>query len=1092
MGTTQWFGLAFFDFGEPMDSALSVEKERSRFILIDNQLYGLYNVFGNGVINGWEVTDNTTGQFNNISVRIAPGIGIINFLAAQSSTTFTVDHLSPNSTVFIYATLTGSTVVDRVINFTQSIYDSSSPSLIKLAKVVTTATGISLIDSDVRDLISFEALIQEQENAHKHRGTPSKIDLATETKNQLPGSKIESIDASQVASGVFDINRIPVIDHDDLSNNGLLSHAALDTFAMSLSQNNKQLLGEIATVNLMKHIIFMKYKYADVDDHFINELALIPGISPDSFIDFDASSPDIVDLVNQCIHGKTVRTGNFTSVYWDNDIAFLNAAYSVNVVVANDTVTLARDSMITYVIDNFNGAGVVSPGQDIPGFTKTMTLIEDDLSLKFAGGDSEKTEGYYGGKFDTTRKYRAVFTKEIPEDKRDWTDYSEFLLYVKTLTNTHLPVYVYWVNGEGVTEAQSPVWTVLETDEQTDTGTNNNFKEFKTDISGVARNDVRRFVIYTDDTAGDFYFYLDNIYVRHINLTVPQGTIRFRHSSASEVTFHSLCYHTATPTATDIQVRAKVANSPDLLARTPYSLPLRSGETFATNGTDIEIEVTLMTTDYTLTSTLYSLELKMLVTADFQGYDVPTHYPFSSGELMSNIVINTDTSVERLKLLEPINVGGKSFATRDNINEMNTTKVAILGIAGSKMPISPNQAKTWNNNISHKFNELNSAIRKYNKDFIVADRSNHRVVQVDKNQTLVRGFGSVTVTDTTFYPMTSCYNSLTGVLTIVFSKGVTASTAVLTKIDLYVGSNKYTLDENDIILSGETSAVRKNTQIFEIRLAAAKQVRLSGVTSDVFVNVNADAFPLEIDFADDATNLLGVKGIECFIGDFTYMDGIHSPIFANILTNGNWVVGNSFVNYDPSATTSTVPTMPQTSDPACVLEFDPDDLSTVFSSGLVRFSDYSLGSIVEYETNKLLVAGIAVRSSPYTPPLTGTQLLASTPSAMLTDRVRFRAAAIDALVGYSGIVTIIDKTTGGIVFTYHSPDGMYASDAAFCTRPADNGSILITESTFGVSSGRITKIDNFGNINWVVGSDGTFNIINDAHPLLDGHTVVSI
>ena len=71
MGTTQYYSLAFFDFGDQLDTNLNVQKEIDRFMVIDKQLYGLYNIFGNGVINGWDVINNGYTVDNGISVSVA-------------------------------------------------------------------------------------------------------------------------------------------------------------------------------------------------------------------------------------------------------------------------------------------------------------------------------------------------------------------------------------------------------------------------------------------------------------------------------------------------------------------------------------------------------------------------------------------------------------------------------------------------------------------------------------------------------------------------------------------------------------------------------------------------------------------------------------------------------------------------------------------------------------------------------------------------------------------------------------------------------------------------------------------------------------
>jgi hypothetical protein len=52
-GATRKYGIAFFDFGDPLNSRINAQLEVDRFVLIDEQLFGLYSIFGDGVISGW-------------------------------------------------------------------------------------------------------------------------------------------------------------------------------------------------------------------------------------------------------------------------------------------------------------------------------------------------------------------------------------------------------------------------------------------------------------------------------------------------------------------------------------------------------------------------------------------------------------------------------------------------------------------------------------------------------------------------------------------------------------------------------------------------------------------------------------------------------------------------------------------------------------------------------------------------------------------------------------------------------------------------------------------------------------------------------
>ena len=451
MGQTRYYGISFFDFGDDLNTPLNAQKEIDRFVLIDKQIYGLYNVFGNGVISGWDVQDGGYVEESGISISIDPGIGIIKYIAAQIDVTSGVSFLPSNSTVDIYAVLRDSTTRDRIVDFIASLVDLNNENAIKLARVVTGDNIILSIDNTVKTLIGFEAIIQDEINQHKHTGIPTKINLRNEVKNQLPGSRIEGIDASDVVSGRFDIDRIPIVDHNDLENNGMLTHAALDSFVRTLSQNNTELLGEIASVNLLRSLIFLKYIYNNVDEHSINELILIPGISSNSYIDFISSTCNI-NLEEGCLSGYPAKTGLFTSVYWQDQLSFFNAYSKNNVVVSGGTVSLSRTGTKVDIVENFESCAVTTETD----FSKEIVLLNNHADVVCESADSDKVEGKYSGKFTSSTDTRVIYTKNLKQVNengesigRDWTtDFDEMALWVKTNSNSHDSVSFYLVNGD--------------------------------------------------------------------------------------------------------------------------------------------------------------------------------------------------------------------------------------------------------------------------------------------------------------------------------------------------------------------------------------------------------------------------------------------------------------------------------------------------------------------------------------------------------------------------------------------------------------------------------------------------------------------
>ncbi len=1083
MGQTRYFSLAFFDFGDRLDSAINIQKEIDRFVVIDKQLYGLYRVFGNGVINGWTVRDAGYQEGNGITVSVDEGVGIIDYKAAETFLPGYLYGLPPNSIVDIYATIMGSTSQDRVVNFVYSSIELVGTEYIRLARISTGSDSVIYIDNNTRDLIGFEQVIEDAINEHKHRGTPSKIDLSEETKNQLPGARISDIDAAKVTSGKFNIDRIPILDHNQLDNRGLLTHAALDSFVKTMSQNNKELLGEISSVNLLKSILFLKYKYADVDEHFINELALIPGISPNSFIDFTASTA-VIDLDSQCISGKPAKSGIFTSVYWNNSYSFNAAIVKNNVIIKDDEVTLDRSSQIIDSIADFSDR--------IIGFIPETLIIDNNTQAAVAVEDGNLI-GRMGGGVDVNYFYRRNFGVG---NHKNWDGtYDELVIKVKTNEQIHSPLYMYVVNGGNINSSgdygsietgdidgikkPSSSWVLLDEDEYM-----SSFEEKVFNISNLELNDVSQITIYTAD---DFTFDIDDLYVRRTNMVSESGTIRFRYTTEANVIFHSVFYNAISPQDTSISIRMKTAASQDLLSRSAYSLPLDSGDVVAMSGTAAEIEVTMTSNDNrTLSPVLSSLELRILVDADFTGFVIDTESEWLRGTL-DNASTNDSEIIGKsyITISEPINVGGRYFAKNSSISEINNSNIGVYGFSGSSMPISPAQARSWSSSSGRGFSTVSSVIRRFNNNFIIADLGNNRVLEVDNNGNLVRGFGSTYSKDSNFYPLTASYSHTSKILSIVFTKSAVVQD--ITKIAFYLGSSKIALTSDDVILNNN----KANNKVLEILLDDDTAIRLLGATADnLSVNFYAGAFTETIvthsGMSSQGNSIFSpLKGLICFVGEFIYMDNIKHPVFVSELENGNWIVANSSIFYEEIDNNkeeySVVPD---------IFEFDPEDVTDVDNKLLssdIKFSDYTLGSIYEYESNKFVIAGIS-ESTENIPGITGDELLEKSGGAeSASDNLLFRAAALDDLKNYRGYICIFDKINNKKQIFYICPDGLYPSDVSICS----NGDLLISESSFGDASGRLIRLDAYGNMTWNYGS-GTFNIINDAKVLSNDKIVVSV
>lgn len=399
---TPFYNVAMFDFADRLDYAINVKHEMDRFLLIDKQIYGLYSIFGDGIISGWEVFDNGFSSTGGISIGINTGTGIIEGLASQTTVTEFLESLSSNNTFYIYAILSGSTPQNREVTFITSSSITVNGGIL-LAKIKTLSSGIDYIDNTVRTLVSFEQVATDAVNTHKHRGLPSKIDINLETKNELSGGRLVGFDASKITSGFFNEDKFPTLNHNNLTNSGNLTHAQLDTFVNTLSVANQVLFGEITTSNFLEQTIFLKYKDPDIDKYFVNEIVLIPGVSSDSLIDQDASSA-LIDTVSQCIVG--LPTTSINTYFFTTNQTLPDKVKNV-ILVSHKSIPYNSDIVFGINTTNsvdFNDYQIITE-EKLNAITTNPAIDSNNLriGIKFE----------YNGPYDVADPYNLPFTNFV-------------------------------------------------------------------------------------------------------------------------------------------------------------------------------------------------------------------------------------------------------------------------------------------------------------------------------------------------------------------------------------------------------------------------------------------------------------------------------------------------------------------------------------------------------------------------------------------------------------------------------------------------------------------------------------------------------
>lgn len=1125
-GSTRYFGLGFFDFGDPLGTDFAAQVEIDRFVFIDKQLYGLMSIFGNGVISGW-----TVAAEESFSLSISEGYGNINFTAARSTFPDTIEDVPPNSVNYVFAKYTERSTYSEETEFILSpTRNLNDPNFLLLAEVISGPVSITSVDNSIRQEIGFLELIQAAIRLHKHRGgslNPSKIDLESEVKGQLPSFRIADFDAEKITTGTFDLARMPLIDHQDLDNVGLLTHPQLDTFVKTLESSNKEIFGEIGTANLLQLILAMKLIHDDpesglyisdrtLDQNMINELAVIPGITPNTYIDFENTTAT-VDLEQHFIKGVPPNTGTSFFVNYDSALAWNNAHSINNLIVSGDSVVLAfneDDESNIVTIEGFESA--TAPGQSLAGgeggqtlFTKETIILSDNADITAESSATNVVEGFYSGEFTHRQSFRNQFVKEFTT-AQDWSTYDSFVVNVKCFDSIHGPVKMYFEDSDG---EKSTEFIILEQDEITSNPdpTQNGFEIRVIDLATVLfRNDVKKIVFFTDDLANPFSFFIDFINIQRSILLPEEGKLVLRYSSGNRIVFSTIDWTTIEPAGTDIKVRVRSADGTAFLTRADYTPYLTSGDLINLEGTDLEIEITFTPDSDRITSpVLQSVRLLILTEAEIDGFVINTTAEFARGDA-ENITVNTAS----LTLTTPVYVDSYYFCLGNTVNQIEEATddsgekftQGELALFGSNTPISPNQIfKAIEDGESSvtlsRLFEPRSVRRQDKRSFVVADTYNDRVLEFDESQNLLAGVGSVNYEhDSKVFPISACVDVRTGILYVVWSKKISFKTVNVSQFTLQTADQQIQLvrdfDKIQGLVTSELEQVAAEGQIMPIFLSAqnaglAQQLPTTGS----FLFTSSEVLTTGVD-TDSVfyTAIVTALGIPVFVGNFAYIDGIFSPTFADKTSDNGFIIANGTVavkDYEfPSTafTTGNEESITKTTNVSNIVEVDSNN-NLIFGSNTLEFSPFIPGRAEKIGSNTLLLGGLKPGGSLGNPPENAPfnfRSISGSDDTKSKQKETLEALFFGGSTPYVGAVVVLDTSASATTFEYTSAEGILVSDVDI---DPNTGEYVVAESSLA-KSGRVIKLDSAGNIVFSFG-EGLYSLINDITVQVDSSIVIS-
>lgn len=747
------YKLGYFVPGEFTDSIT----ESNRWNTVDAQLRGLYEVLGNGVLNGWNISSRANSSF---SIDISTGNGVISFVSCLSTEIFTLDGLTPSTINYIYATLTTDSYWTQSVSFASYLSGGERTDAVFIGQVTTNSTGITDIDVSGRSNIGLFASVSELISLHKHIGgenNPSPIDLSSEVQGIINQDNLPDLDASIVTTGVLDADVIPQIDHNALNNKGSLTHSQLDSFAEILSGQSNNLMGTTALVNFLQLVLSLKHQWPEIDEYLVNELAFIPGISPNAIIDA-VNTTATVDTKTAAEGGTHTISGSpgagteiFTKTFNTEDELSKAEKNGVNTVGSS---LILNTTEIKSLIEDF---------EDVSDW-KTSIIDLSSNSGTFVKDVESFISGQSSGKVDINvdTQTNVAFVLEKHFSAQDWSEYDRIVFYLKTESVDHGDIYFYL--DDATYGTQKSFNLVLEKNAPTINRDTQmvGWREISVDISGYNRQTITSIGYYTSTKSGwdaskPLSLNIDNVYITRGNQFIEDGYARFIYGDESYKNFYKIRWEALNPTGTTLKVRTRLANdinqfddsTPDHAVWSSYSLTSGFEISNPTGALYKYIQIeTLFETDvtYAFSPVLEKLFLDTYISSAESKFTYNTKDAWEAGTL-----VNADVSSQPGKLLidNIQDVGKFIYGSEAKIIKADANCNPIMEIAGTALPKTTYQVL---NNLSPSFGQISAVEKGGNNTFWVADTDNNRIVQIDESGKLVCGlYGSFLNTPIDYY-----------------------------------------------------------------------------------------------------------------------------------------------------------------------------------------------------------------------------------------------------------------------------------------------------------------------------------------------------
>lgn len=944
--TTENFNLVYASEGEILTSLV----EENRYLIIDRQLLGIFEVFGNGVVDGWNITAGS-----GLSIVISPGRAVINLKYVETTTAVSLVNLEPNSTLYVLAQKALTIHNDVSVIFSTALSDSIDDATIIIGRVVTGSSSITSIDTGPRNNISFVQAALDLVKNHRHFGgeNSSQIDLSKEVRGLLPSENIGDLDASKITSGRLNQSVLPQLSHYDLEDVGTLTHAQIDSLIRMLTYENSHLLGEVASVNLIQLFLSHKHIWSNIDDYAPNLLLFIPGITPDSYTDWDATTAS-VDKTEHVIKGIESSIGSILNKTYSSTNDFNSYFNATNIVIDKGKIKLAQSPAETLVIIDFESSA--QNDEEVPGFEKKIEVASD--SGGFRSTTDDKETGSFAGRITASQVVYLSYTKTY-ETAQDWSDYDTLSVSVKStdLKHAQINMYLVYLDADSKEVTESPI-VLLSQNEVTD-----GFKQKTIDLSSYHADTIKKIIIYTDtslgwDVSANFTIFFDNITLKKSSLYYEEGQIFYRLNTPIPAQWEAISYDYVLNGGL-IKVRARSASTPTALGLTPFSgyLAASGDSPNVENNTNLEINIIMTAnSDKTATPELDTLKVVYVIPSSDNGFVIDTFDDWDNGTYSQKTDITTTPGSVRIK--EDINVGNIFYGNSVLMSEIDILDMPVLGSTGNLVPPAPNQIATFttadtavSGSLETNYDLVYGVNRLEGGNYLLCDAGNDRIIEIDAEGNFIFGLGTYVGNSDELTVLSTVYRISNGYLTLVLSKKVDVTTVDLSKIEIVTETETIVLGGSDTVVQDVLVASDKTACVFNILLSSDNQELVYDKTSMKLI-LREGVFEEELSELLKVSESLRIGGLDIFKGEFIYVNDIHAPIHVTILENGNYLISNAKRwGRENSGIASVVEISPTGTN---VFSYDQDNFSFSLETG---------GCAIEYDEDFFAFSGITGEAS---------------------------------------------------------------------------------------------------------------------------------